>query len=394
LGVMYAPRTYTREDIVEINAHSGAVVLQAILELLLTKGARLAEPGEFTKRAFLNGRIDLTQAEAVIDIITAKTDKSLEIAGVQLSGVLRNTISDIRGILMQVLAETEAAIDFPEEMERALPAASAGDTIRNDVIVPLGHLIDRYEDGHFFRDGVRMIIVGRPNVGKSSLMNRLIEQDRVIVTAIPGTTRDVIEETVNIGGIPVTIADSAGLHESTDPVEAIGVEKTWSQLMTSDLVLMMIDVVCGFTDADRDILDRVKHKEPILVINKMDLLDETETSRLDLPDGLNVSASIQISALYDNGIDELKETIEKAILGGRAAEKEFSVIPGMRHKIAMEKARGAAIAATGAMGKASPQYELAAIDLHEAVKCLGEIVGENVAPDILDEIFSRFCIGK
>jgi tRNA modification GTPase len=226
LSAMKGPRTYTREDVIEINTHSGYIVMASILDLVLQKGARLADPGEFTKRAYLSGRIDLTQAEAVIDIINSRTEKSLEIATSQIKGDLKNRIEFMRHSLIDILTQVEAAIDFPEDVGDLIDVESVNQILNKAVIDELSDMVAQYENAHFLRDGLKMIVVGRPNVGKSSLMNRLIKNDRVIVTPIPGTTRDLIEETLNIRGIPVIIADSAGLHETKDPVEVIGIEKT------------------------------------------------------------------------------------------------------------------------------------------------------------------------
>jgi len=391
LGVMRAPKTYTREDIVEINAHSGIVVLRAILELVLKQGAVLAEPGEFTKRAFMNGRIDLTQAEAVIDIITAKTEKSLQSAAAQLKGEMKTRVAGIRDSLLRLMAQIEAAIDFPDDVGDGIQIKNTVDTLQHQVIEPLGLMIEQYTDAHIYRDGIRMIIIGRPNVGKSSLMNRLIEADRVIVTAVPGTTRDVIEETVNIQGIPVTIADSAGLHDTMDPVEVIGMEKTESHMSACDLVLMMIDADSGVTAADHDIYEKAKHKRPMVVINKIDLVDDTDQP--DIPADWDIASSVRISALYNRGIDRLKKTIAETVMGADTMTREFSIIPGLRHKVELERALGAAKTALKNLN-AGALFELISIDLNEAIEATGEILGVTVKPDLLDEIFSRFCIGK
>jgi len=390
LGVMRAPNTYTREDIVEINAHSGIVILKTIIEMLLRQGARLAEPGEFTKRAFLNGRIDLTQAEAVIDIISAKTDKSLKSAAIHLKGKMGSRVAGIRCNVMEILAESEAAIDFPDDLETGNHLEKAAQTLRDRVIAPLESLIDKYNSGHVFRDGIEMIIIGRPNVGKSSLMNRLLEKDRVIVTAIPGTTRDVIQEAVNIQGIPVTLADSAGLHRSEDPVEVIGMNKTQSQMADSELVLLLIDAGTGLTDEDSDVYEKAKHKRILLVVNKIDLLKEGESFKT--PDKWNVADTVEISALYGAGMDKLKAAISKLVVGSDARDPETSVIPSLRHKVALEKARQAAV--VGENNLKDGALELIAIDLTAALDALGEIIGVTDKTELLDEIFSRFCIGK
>ena len=295
LSAMKGPRTYTREDVIEINTHSGYIVMASILDLVLQKGARFADPGEFTKRAYLNGRIDLTQAEAVIDIINSRTEKSLEIATSQIKGDLKNRIEFMRHSLIDILTQVEAAIDFPEDVGDLIDVESVNQILDKSVIDELSDMVAQYENAHFLRDGLKMIVVGRPNVGKSSLMNRLIKNDRVIVTPIPGTTRDLIEETLNIRGIPVIIADSAGLHETKDPIEVIGIEKTKEYIHTSDLILFMIDASDPFTIEDNRIYQMIGDKRLILVINKIDLVEEG--FKPELPEAWDKIPSVKISAL-------------------------------------------------------------------------------------------------
>lgn len=391
LAAMLAPHTYTKEDVVEINTHSGYVVLAAVLELVLKKGARLAEPGEFTKRAYLNGRIDLTQAEAVIDIITSRTDKFLEIAASQIKGDLKTRVESIRNVLLDILTETEAVIDFPEEVGDIVDAAKVVAALEDKVMAPLEKLILQYENAHVFRDGLKMAVVGKPNVGKSSLLNRLIQNDRAIVTPIPGTTRDLIEETLNIHGLPVIIADTAGLHETDDPVEVIGIQKTQEYISGSDLILFVVDASELLTDADHKIYEAIKDKRSILVVNKIDLLDDGLEPWL--PESWLQTPTIKISALYGQGLDALKDLIAKVSLGEYRLEAGHSIIPNLRHKIALE--RGAQLAASAVAGihKQIP-FELIAIDVQEALDALGEIIGLTTREDVIDQIFSRFCIGK
>ena len=391
LAVMRAPHTYTREDVVEIQAHSGPMVLKRLLEIVLEHGARLAEPGEFTRQAFINGRIDLTQAEAVIDTINARTEQSLGSAAAHLSGRMKDQVSSIRDRLLQMRSETEAVIDFPDEMSDAGALETAGKTLRNAVISPLRDLVDRYESAHVLRDGVRLIIIGRPNVGKSSLMNRLIEKDRVIVTAIPGTTRDLVEETIDIRGIPVTIADSAGLHDSPDTVERLGMQMTRSHMERCDMVLMMIDAETGLTEEDREIYENARHKKPMMVINKIDCMGPAVDARL--PGVWDGEVVVKISALYGTGIRGLKDAIARRLMGPGAMETEFDIIPNLRHKMALQKALDAAIDVLGNIDDFA-MIEPVSMDLKKAIDALGEILGVHVSPDILDEIFSRFCIGK
>ena len=388
---MSAPHTYTREDVVEINTHSGHVVLAATLELVLKQGARLAEPGEFTKRAYLSGRIDLTQAEAVVDIINSRTDKALEIAASQIRGDLKQKVEAIRDILLESLTEIEAAIDFPEDVEDIVKDGKAVAVIANKAIEPLKELIQQYKEAHILRDGIKMAVVGKPNVGKSSLMNRLIQNDRAIVTSIPGTTRDLIEETLNIGGIPVVVADTAGLHETDDPVEVIGIQKTEEYINRSDLVLFMIDASEPLAREDHRIYETIHNKRSVLVLNKIDLVNNKDGP--DLPDTWEQTPAVKISALYGEGLGALKDLIVKIVMGGFQLEAENATIPNLRHKIALERCLQLTASAVAAINNKTP-FELIAIDIQEAINALGEIVGLTTREDVIDQIFSRFCIGK
>jgi tRNA modification GTPase len=391
LSVMLAPHTYTMENVVEINTHSGPVVQASILDLVIKKGARLAEPGEFTKRAYLNGRIDLTQAEAVIDIINSRTDKALEIATSQIKGRLKKSVESIRQSLINLLTEIEAAIDFPDDVGEIINTKTAIKMLENHVIVDLKDLIDHYENAHILRDGLKMVVVGRPNVGKSSLMNRLIQDDRAIVTSIPGTTRDLIEEILNIHGIPVIIADTAGLHETDDPVEVIGIKKTQEYINGSDLVLFMVDASDSLTSEDYKIYETINDKQMILVVNKSDLVEDE--FKLEAADSWKKIPSIKISALYGSGINELKDLIAKLTIGENGFEVGNKIIPNLRHKIALERSLQLSVSAVKEIRKGTP-FELIAIDILEAVDTLGEVLGVTVKEDVIDQIFSRFCIGK
>ena len=391
LSAMKAPRTYTREDVIEINSHSGYIVMASILDLVLQKGARLADPGEFTKRAYLSGRIDLTQAEAVIDIINSRTEKSLEIATSQIKGGLKNRIESMRHSLIDILTQVEAAIDFPEDVGDVIDVESVDQILDKAVIDALSDLVVQYENTHFLRDGLKMIVVGRPNVGKSSLMNRLIQDDRVIVTPIPGTTRDLIEETVNIRGIAVIVADSAGLHDTEDPVEVIGIEKTHKYMHGSDLILFMIDASDPFTREDQKIYQTIDDKRLILVINKIDLVEDD--FQPEIPEGWDKRPSVKISALYGNGLSSLKDLIAKLAIGDRHLEVQNTIIPNLRHKVALEKSLGFAVSAREEIRKGT-SFELIAIDIKETLDSLGEIIGAVAKEDIIDQIFNRFCIGK
>lgn len=391
LSVMLAPHTYTKENIVEINTHSGPVVLASILDLVIKNGARLAEPGEFTKRAYLNGRIDLTQAEAVIDIINSGTDKALEIATSQIKGGLKQSVESIRTSLINLLTDIEAAIDFPDDVGEIINTEAAVKVLEHHVMIDLKELIDHYENAHILRDGLKMVVVGRPNVGKSSLMNRLIQDDRAIVTSIPGTTRDLIEEILNIHGIPVIVADTAGLHETDDPVEVIGIKKAKEYINGSDLVLFMVDASESLTSEDYKIYESINDKKMILVVNKTDLVEDD--FEIEVDDSWKQIPSIKISALYGSGISELKDLIAKLTIGEQGFEVGNKIIPNLRHKIALERSLQLSIAAVEEIHKGTP-FELIAIDILEAIETLGEVIGVTVKEDVIDQIFSRFCIGK
>lgn len=391
LSAMKGPRTYTREDVIEINTHSGYIVMASILDLVLQKGARLADPGEFTKRAYLSGRIDLTQAEAVIDIINSRTEKSLEIATSQIKGDLKNRIEFMRHSLIDILTQVEAAIDFPEDVGDLIDVESVNQILNKAVINELSDMVAQYENAHFLRDGLKMIVVGRPNVGKSSLMNRLIKNDRVIVTPIPGTTRDLIEETLNIRGIPVIIADSAGLHETKDPVEVIGIEKTKEYIHTSDLILFMIDASDPFTIEDNKIYQTICDKRLVLVINKIDLVEDG--FKPEIPETWDKIPSVKISALYGNGLNSLKDLIAKLAIGDHHLDVQSKIIPNLRHKLALEKSLEFAVSAGEELRKGT-FFEFVAIDIKATLDGLGEIIGAVAKEEVIDQIFNRFCIGK
>ncbi|UCD87737.1 MAG: tRNA uridine-5-carboxymethylaminomethyl(34) synthesis GTPase MnmE [Desulfobacterales bacterium] len=390
-GVMKAPHTYTREDVIEIQAHGSRCGLGAILELVLKRGARLAEPGEFTKRAFLNGRIDLSQAEAVIEVVTAQTKEGLELAARQLEGHLFEAIEAIRGPIETMLVEIEAAIDFPEDVEDIIRPGVFVRSMTQDVIAPLGALIDDYDEGHVYREGVAATIIGRPNVGKSSLMNRLLEKERAIVTAVPGTTRDFIEETVNIKGIPLRLIDTAGLHDTDNPLEAEGVKFTRRRLDEANLVLFMVDCSVPLNDEDMKIYDLVHNRETILVINKIDLGDEDAVRKI--LDRLGGLSWVKVSALYNQGIERLKAGMFEQVTHQSGAADVPSIVPNLRHKVALERALGASKDVVEGLKTRRPA-ELVAVDLKEALDALGEIIGVVTTEEILDQIFSRFCIGK
>jgi len=390
LGVMMGPRSYTREDVVEINAHGGQTAVKAILELVLRQGARMAEPGEFTKRAFLNGRIDLTQAEAVIDIINARTDKSLQLAAAQVNGTLSKPVEEIRQRLIELLTRTEAGIDFPDDVEDVMDASVTGE-FDAGVIKPLQRLIQQHADGNVLRDGLKVAVVGRPNVGKSSLLNRLVNKERAIVTSVPGTTRDTIEESLNINGFPLVLADTAGLHDTRDPIETIGIAKTIENVTGADLILLVVEANRALTDGDRKIFEQFRPKPTIVVINKIDLVQNGKL--VEIPADWTSSRAVSISALYDRGIEALKEQIVATAFGEKPIDIEAGIIPNLRQKLLLDDGLKAALAIRDELNNGSPM-ELIAIQLQDAIDALGQIIGTTVKVDVLDQIFSRFCIGK
>ena len=391
LAIMVAPHSYTREDVAEINSHSGLVVLKNILELVLSRGARLAEPGEFTKRAFINGRIDLTQAEAVMDVVNARSDKALEIATAHLKGEFKLRVESIRDFLLDLLVQMEAAIDFPEDVGEIFEPAAVLAGLRDKAITPLEHLLRQYLQAHILRDGLVLAVAGRPNVGKSSLMNRLVQKDRVIVSAEPGTTRDFVEESLNIHGIPIIIADTAGLHETQDPVEVIGIQRTQAYIDSADLILFVVDGSCHLTKEDYYIYDTLRGKHVILVSNKSDLVGGV--APLEIPESWNKLPSVSVSALYGHNLEQLKELIASVSMGDFKLESRNTIVPNLRHKLALERCVAALESAVKGIEDQIPT-ELIAIDLSEAIDQLGEIIGLTARKDVLDQIFSRFCIGK
>ncbi|MBF0378830.1 MAG: tRNA uridine-5-carboxymethylaminomethyl(34) synthesis GTPase MnmE [Desulfamplus sp.] len=482
---MLAPRSYTTEDVIEVHAHSGAIVMQSILELILSKDVRLAEPGEFTKRAFLNGRIDLTQAEAVADIINARSLVSLKTAVSQGVGHLRDTIASAREELISLLAQIEVSIDFPEEISHIVEKNQTkvennqnnrAIEVVNGVLDICNSAIKRYEDAHFLKDGLKIAICGPPNVGKSSLMNRLLERERSIVTQFPGTTRDLIEESININGIPFIISDTAGIHETDDPVEKIGIKKAKENIVESDMVLFVEDISTILLSKNFESLcKRVQEtvpvdKKAIIVLNKIDNLDKDKLAisvtppstpssigrgnNYSLPsgrdgDGQNYLEScinslldkfptipvVQISAKCNIGIDILRKKIGEVAVSNLKinnlntssnlnCDKKLSnqnslysgcvininhlssVVPNIRHKTALKKAsESLGLALENLMLGSFSSFnskdsfkgfgeETLAIDIRDAIDSLGEITGDSAGVDILDNIFSKFCIGK
>jgi tRNA modification GTPase len=390
--VMRSPRSYTREDVVEINCHGGMLTLRKTLELALAQGARLAEPGEFTRRAFINGRIDLSQAEAVIDLIRSRTDESRKIAMEQLQGGLSAAITALRDRLTDVCANVEAYIDFPEDEIETASKSELSKSMK-EISRELLSLLKTYDEARFFREGLSTAIVGRPNVGKSSLLNALIRRDRAIVTEIPGTTRDVIEECLNIGGLPLKIMDTAGIRNSSDVAEKEGVARSLRSIETADLVIAIFDRSERLTVEDFEVIEKIKEKNGIIVLNKCDLppvfAEDAISSRL-APFALHV---LSISATRGDGLQELKEAIFNSCLKDWKEEREGVVITNLRHKRAIEDAQKSLDNAVNALEGNQP-IEIIAIELRDSLDRLGEIVGAVTTEDILNRIFDDFCIGK
>ena len=382
VSYMAAPHTYTREDVVEINCHGGPLPLQHILKLALYHGARLAHPGEFTLRAFLNGRIDLAQAESVLDIVRARTDASLRLAIQGLEGRLSVAIKTIRTKLMSVLAYLTARIDFPED------EIEPQEVIRplNEALQSLRELLSTADTGMVYRLGVRTAIVGQPNVGKSSLLNQLLREDRSIVTPIPGTTRDTIEEVSNIDGVPFILVDTAGIIHSQDIVESLGVARSQKAIEQADLVLAVIDMSQPITKADKEILDLIGNKTALIVANKCDLPHQAKSDEL----GREV---VFVSALSGDGIAQLEERMVRMALGGKVFVSDAPIVNNPRHKDALERAGRGLIQALSDIDSGMPD-DFVTIDLTAALNALGEITGETVQEDLLETIFSNFCIGK
>jgi len=388
LAVLRAPRTYTCEDVVEITCHGGILPAKLVLDVLLENGARLAEPGEFTRRAFLNGRIDLAQAEAVADLIHSRTELALAAANEQLAGKLSRRINELRDEMMQTLAHVEAHIDFPDEdiapdtKEQLLKRLEDG-------VKFMDELLRTANEGQILRRGIRAAIVGRPNVGKSSLLNQLLGRDRAIVSPIPGTTRDTIEETANIRGLPVVLVDTAGLREARDEIEREGVRRSHETLARAEFILHVLDASEPLTDEDGRFLNEFAGKKRILIRNKIDL--PMKLAEFRIPN--SEFRIVDVCCLSGQGIETLKDAIKELVWSGEIKAGMLQVMINSRHQDALNRARAATQRTIDALRDAVT-LELAALDLRIAVNAVGEIVGKTATEDLLDSIFSQFCIGK
>ena len=390
LLVMKAPHSYTREDVVEIQCHGGSVVLRRILGLTLRSGARLAEPGEFTKRAFLNGRLDLTQAEAVIDIIRAKTDASLKMAIGHLEGELAGKINQLRGRILEMIAQLEATIDFPEENIEELPAESVNASLQK-IVDEIESLLSTSVAGRILQDGLQTVIIGKPNVGKSSLLNALLRENRAIVTDVPGTTRDSIEEFVNLRGIPLRIVDTAGIRDTSDEVEKIGVDRSRAFVERADLVLVLLDASQPLSQEDHQVLSLLADRKAIILINKSDLPEKLAKDELAAYVGARQIITISVAAGL--GLDVLEQCIAEMVFQGSVGVSEGAFINNVRQENILRLALQNLMEAKNTIVAGLPA-DFQVIDLRSAWEKLGELSGETVSEDIINEIFSRFCIGK
>ena len=386
---MKAPKTYTCEDVVEINCHGGHLISEKVLELVLKNGARHAEQGEFTKRAFMNGRIDLSQAEAVMDIIQGKTEKSISLSLEQLRGDLRDKIGSFKKALLDVTAHVNVVLDYPEEgIDDPLPS-NLRENLEN-VYAEADRLISSYDKGKKIKEGIKTVIAGKPNVGKSTLLNSLLKEERAIVTHIPGTTRDVIEEIINIKGIPLVLTDTAGIRKTEDIVENIGVEKSKKFIENADLVLLVLDASRELESEDREVIQEIQNnnKKMIVLLNKIDLERKIELDEFGLENILEISAKDNI------GIEDMEERIYSYIVEEKVEDSsEKLIITNIRHKTALEKTKDAIRNIFETIDAGMPM-DLISVDLKEALDSLSEITGEISSEDILDHVFGNFCVGK
>lgn len=388
--VMRAPRSFTREDVVEIGCHGGIVAVKRVLDVLLEQGIRLAEPGEFTKRAFLNGRIDLTQAEAVIDLIRAKSDRAFKVAMKQVDGKLSKRIGELRHRLVELMAHIEVNIDYPEHDVAEMTSSLIAD-ISTNVIKEIEELLRTAEQGKILREGISTAIIGKPNVGKSSLLNALAQENRAIVTDIPGTTRDVIEEYVNIGGIPLRLLDTAGIRETSDLVEQIGVERSRTALADADLILLVLNRSEPLSNEERELLEQVRERQTIVILNKIDLpprLDEDEIRSL-VPE----ERIVELSLLEERGLPKLEQAFSALFFQGGIEAQEMTYVSNARHIHLFKQAKRSLQDALAANDQQVP-IDMIQIDLRAAWEHLGEIIGDSVAESLIDQIFSQFCLGK
>lgn len=391
VSLMKGPKSYTKEDTVEINCHGGVLLVRRILELVLKKGARIAEPGEFTKRAFLNGRIDLTKAEAVMDIIGAGSKHALDISMKQLSGSLYASIKNLREKLIFEIAFIESALDDPEHISlEGYPKRLK--SILDEELSVLDSLISSYEDGRLIKEGIKTVILGKPNAGKSSLLNALVGEERAIVTDIAGTTRDVLTENIRLSGINLNLIDTAGIRKTEDEVEKIGVKKAYDYSKDADLIIYVVDSSKPLDESDEEIIEIIKSKKAIVLLNKSDLntLVDEEVLKEKIPSSCPV---IKTSMTLNEGLDLFEKTLETLFFKGELKTDKEVYITSLRHKAALEEAKKSLLMVIDSLDKGMPE-DFLSIDLMSAYSSLGRIIGEEVDDDLVNEIFSKFCMGK
>ena len=391
VSVLRAPKTFTREDIIEINCHGGILTINRILELTMTYGARMAEPGEYTKRAFLNGRIDLSQAEAVMDFIRSKTDRASKVAMNQIEGRLSDLIKKQRQSILEILAQVEVNIDYPEydDVEDATTDFLLEQSKR--IKEEINQLLETGAQGKIMREGLSTVIVGRPNVGKSSMLNNLIQDNKAIVTEVAGTTRDVLEEYVNVRGVPLRLVDTAGIRDTEDIVEKIGVERSRKALSEADLILFVLNNNEPLTEDDQTLFEVIKNEDVIVIINKTDL--EQRLDVIELREMIGDMPLIQTSMLKQEGIDELEIQIKDLFFGGEVQNQDMTYVSNSRHISLLKQARQSIQDAIDAAESGIPM-DMVQIDLTRTWEILGEIIGESASDELIDQLFSQFCLGK
>ncbi|MFZ8473355.1 tRNA uridine-5-carboxymethylaminomethyl(34) synthesis GTPase MnmE [Staphylococcus aureus] len=391
VSVLRAPKTFTREDIIEINCHGGILTINRVLELTMTYGARMAEPGEFTKRAFLNGRIDLSQAEAVMDFIRSKTDRASKVAMNQIEGRLSDLIKKQRQSILEILAQVEVNIDYPEydDVEDATTEFLLEQS--KEIKQEINHLLDTGAQGKIMREGLSTVIVGKPNVGKSSMLNNLIQDNKAIVTEVAGTTRDVLEEYVNVRGVPLRLVDTAGIRKTEDIVEKIGVERSRKALSQADLILFVLNNNEALTQEDYTLYEVVKNEDVIVIVNKMDLEQNIDIN--EVKDMIGDTPLIQTSMLKQEGIDELEIQIRDLFFGGEVQNQDMTYVSNSRHISLLKQARQTIQDAIDAAESGVPM-DMVQIDLTRTWEILGEIIGETASDELIDQLFSQFCLGK
>lgn len=390
---MKKPKTYTREDVVEIYAHSGYYILKKILEIVLLCGARPAEPGEFTLRAYLNGRIDLSQAEAIQEIVSAKTETALNLAINTLMGRLSEKVNLLKNELLEILVQIESAIDFPEEDIEIMEPEKLSKKIEERILPVIENLIKNYEEGRIYKEGISLVIAGKPNVGKSSLMNALLKEERAIVTPIPGTTRDFLEEEANIEGLPVKLIDTAGLRETEDLVERIGVERAKKKFKEADLILFMVDVSEKPSEEDYKIYQEIKEFPHLVLLNKIDIKPNYLEEWNKFISKWGVDETLEISVIEGTNLEILNKKIFEKITSEKGVIVP-EIVPNLRQKIALENAKSYLLNTLAELSKPNPLPELVAVEIRAAISSLSEIIGEITTEDLLTQIFSTFCIGK